>query len=282
MRDGESHVAGHDEAVFREHYDLRAAQTSHVLVEALQEKRNTIGPLKDIGLTSTTCIGSDREQMFLSLQDRAEKDKSAKQKKTKESQSLHKKLPVNPAVKDKLIKTALMADNKWLEKLDQLKESVWKELAFKMFCSNSVSGQTLRECLYKSFRGEGEGLAKYSFNHYIRDRVNTKESRGEDITSRDKDGLYQVKIQIINFKLFIKSIFSSCILEENMSVPSGSFEVGTDSVYEVLVPIFFSKYELDDLLLQASKLDNWFVRANSKTTIFNYKNIQFVKSKNDS
>ena len=71
-------------------------------------------------------------------------------------------------------------------------------------------------------------------------------------------------------------------LEENMSVPSGSFEVGTDSVYEVLVPIFFSKYELDDLLLQASKLDNWFVRANSKTTIFNYKNIQFLKSKNDS
>lgn len=63
-------------------------------------------------------------------------------------------------------------------------------------------------------------------------------------------------------------------LQKHINLPPGTCETETYLVYQALVPQVYSKSELDFLLLNASKMDDWFLCANYKTAIFNPKNIQ--------
>ena len=63
-------------------------------------------------------------------------------------------------------------------------------------------------------------------------------------------------------------------LERHVSLAPGTSETETELVYQALVPELYLKSELDMLLLEAAKMDNWFIMANHKTTVFNPENIQ--------
>ena len=72
MRETEAWVAGHSDAVFREHYDTQAAQTSQVALMALQEDCDTISPLQSLNFEDSHKIGSDRKQRLKILKQKAE------------------------------------------------------------------------------------------------------------------------------------------------------------------------------------------------------------------
>ena len=190
MRDAEPQVAGHTDAVFQEHYNQRAAQSNHVLVNMLQENRDTLAPLKS--LPTKACIGNDRELRFNIFQDEAERDKANKLQKSKEVGGLHKKQPISPAVKDQFIRAALDLDPQWIAKLETLTESKWKALTFKLICQEGKCGNMLRQCLKKIMEGGGQGATRYSFRHHMQQKIDEKVRSGLKVTERDLDRVYQV------------------------------------------------------------------------------------------
>lgn len=190
VRDGEKQVAGHSDAVFHEYYNQRAAQTSHVLVTVLQEKRDTLGPVEN--LPTSSCIGKDRERRITKFQAEAEREKTRKLKLAKDEGVLHKKKPVSPLVKEKFIKAAVGLDPNWISRSQTMDESDWKALTLKLICQEEHEGKVLRECLKKIMEGEGRGGTRYSFRHHMKNRNDLKRETGREVTDNDKDSFYQV------------------------------------------------------------------------------------------
>ena len=115
VRINEAQVAEHYSAVFRQYYDQRSAETTHILVSALQETRDTITPLLD--LPSKPSTGIDREERFSALLDYSEKMKADKQRSQKEMTD-----PIKPSMVDKFIEASTNLDSKLISKQTSIKE----------------------------------------------------------------------------------------------------------------------------------------------------------------
>ena len=162
-----------------------------MLVTALQEKRDTIGPLKN--LPSRPSVSKDRMDRISALQSEAAIRKADKAKKLNEEVNLHSRQPVNPLVRDKFIANASMIDPDWITKHGTLRKMEWQKLTVGLLCKNNGEGKVMRECLKQMMIGQGKGALSYSFMHHMRKKVQDKHSRGKEIDFKDRDCLYQVK-----------------------------------------------------------------------------------------
>ena len=60
-------------------------------------------------------------------------------------------------------------------------------------------------------------------------------------------------------------------LQEVLKLDASESEINYQQVFELLVPAKYRKQELEDLIVKASALKNWFIRADSSVMIINRK-----------
>ena len=60
-------------------------------------------------------------------------------------------------------------------------------------------------------------------------------------------------------------------LQEVLKLDASESEISYQQVFELLVPAKYRKQELEDLIVKASSLKNWFIRADSSVMIINRK-----------
>ena len=102
VRENEAYVAGHSQQIFRTAYDRQGREITQTCCNALQEKRDTIGPLLALDLPSQTSVGEDRRERIENLKKDAERKNSLKAE--------QKKLlldPVTPSNKIQFFRKAL-------------------------------------------------------------------------------------------------------------------------------------------------------------------------------
>ena len=61
------------------------------------------------------------------------------------------------------------------------------------------------------------------------------------------------------------------IFEENVILNEET--ITTQQVYDILIPNFYKKGELDNLLIEASALRDWFLKSDGQIIIINRKNL---------
>ena len=166
-------VAGHSSYTWSTHYDTKAVEATQILVSALQEKRDTVGPLIKLNLPKRSL-----EEDMVKRMDELRKVKKKRSKKRRGilSDSCLEKLSSAIAVVDPTI-FAVRSTN--------LRKDGARN--FKAMCHNSLEGIGVRYALKDSLIVESNEVVKFTTSKAFK-----KLRAGKELKDSDVDVLHQV------------------------------------------------------------------------------------------
>jgi hypothetical protein len=277
-------VAGHQPGTYRDHYEQDGKKITHKVVYSLQKSRNTVGPLQSI--PSRPSLGQDRKERFEEVK-QMEQEALEQRKLTKLVNP-----PIKTATEKKFIYTALKLNPEWARQLKNKKH--FKSFMFSMCTDSSSEGEVLRECIE-------EILASREWMNHMKSKIIWKKKRSKSLSDEDKDSFLQMCVCLAsaadNYRKQIE-VFEDedneqigkeeqrmLLFKENLKaniVLTNSLELDVGTLFKQLVPKLYSRPQLEQLLLQAAQMKDWFIIADSETVIFSIKFIEEYRSLNNS
>ena len=176
-------MAGHSKEVFEKFYNTQAAHAAQVLVTALQDQRDTVGPIASLNFHNGAMVGMDMRERRNAVQQEAKSKLEARK-----NSKADKDNPVTEDSKDKLI-IALISINPSLSLGGRnMSDTKWLKMILPSICNNwNEIGNILEDI----FNHEQEMLTSY-----IVKVCQKKMSKREKLSDTDSDGLLQLLLWV--------------------------------------------------------------------------------------
>ena len=270
VRTNETYVAGHQQKTFQGFYDTHGPQTTQTVVTALQDNRDTIGPLSSLELSEPTSIGVDRRERREEIMRQAEEHHKGRLEKKKEEDD-----PVVPSLQLEFLRGAVAIDLCWIEKQEEISVLDWQKSTLKLLVNNSELGSNLRSTVEKMLCEEDNRRKVVRF--ISKKFIKSSKEMNTDVIFQLTAWFYEI-VKELRFREKhgeicdlgdIRTLKKQLL--KHVSLPDGVNVIPLEDVYDGLVPLVYSKNELDQLLLRATKItgSNWFILCDNDTAVFN-------------
>ena len=171
-------VAGHSPYTWRTNYDTQCVEATQVLVSALQEKRDTVGPLLNLNLPKRS-LDDDMKKRLDEL------------RMTKKKSTQRRRGVLSGCTQDKLFTRIKVLDRSVLEVGSTLSLKKWASRLMKSICHPSSDGIAIRDILKSGLFKERQDVISFTTSKAFK-----KFKSGKEIEDIDIDVLYQVVLRM--------------------------------------------------------------------------------------
>ena len=172
-------VAGHSSYTWSSHYDTHTVEATQILVSALQEKRDTIGPLLNLNLP--------KRPIEVDMKKRMDDLRLAKKKmRARKNSGL-----LSRCTFDKILSVIKVADSNVVEHRSTLSFKKFASMIFKIICQPSPRGKNVRITIQCGLTSERANVIKLTTSKALK-----KLKSGQVLKDFDLDVIHQLVLRI--------------------------------------------------------------------------------------